>query len=97
MAVARARALHLYRRAMRLGRRTWPGPDEEKQYIREEVERLYRRNQHLTDPTEIEKRLREAEVRALASPMCVCCPAMGTCFCVPRAFFTALSVGLWLW
>jgi hypothetical protein len=61
-AAVRMRALSLYRALMR-SVRTWPGPPNEKQYIYEESCTHFRRNQHLTDPADISKKLVEGETR----------------------------------
>ncbi|KAJ7295691.1 hypothetical protein O6H91_07G015800 [Diphasiastrum complanatum] len=58
----RARALGLYRSLLRSAR-TWPGPPSEKTYILEESRLLFRKYQHLSDPTEINQKLFEGETR----------------------------------
>ncbi|GMH33316.1 hypothetical protein BSKO_01150 [Bryopsis sp. KO-2023] len=57
-----ARVLSLYRTILRTGR-TWSGPQSEKDYIREEAQRLFRSNKHLVSVEEIEKKIFEASSR----------------------------------
>ncbi|CAM6090163.1 unnamed protein product [Calypogeia fissa] len=61
-AASRSRSLALYRKLLRSSR-TWPGPASEKKYILEETSTLFRVNQHLTDPKEINDKIVEGESR----------------------------------
>lgn len=63
----RRQVLSLYRQILRVGRR-WEACDpahtqEERAYILEEAQKLFRANQHLQDPSEIKERLVEGESR----------------------------------
>ncbi len=65
--VLRSNVLAMYRTLLRLSK-SWRAqiPDQtgvERQYIYEETRRLFRLNQNLSKPSEIEERLREAEAR----------------------------------
>ncbi|KAL7055855.1 hypothetical protein AAHC03_022537 [Spirometra sp. Aus1] len=65
----RSRVLSLYRRILRLAQ-NWSSADgdpvktaQERDYIREEARRLFRRNARVTDPAEINAHILEAESR----------------------------------
>mmetsp|Transcript_290 Transcript_290/g.303 ORF Transcript_290/g.303 Transcript_290/m.303 type:complete len:155 (-) Transcript_290:141-605(-) len=65
----RSRALSLYRQIRRHGKE-WDGPDmeitkrdKERAYIKNELQRLYRRNIDIIDPEVIDAKLFEAETR----------------------------------
>ncbi|GAQ85561.1 hypothetical protein KFL_002410120 [Klebsormidium nitens] len=58
----RSQALSLYRRILRAAR-TWPGPQEEVNYIRNEAQSTFRQNRALDDATEIGKQIEEGEHR----------------------------------
>eukprot|EP00245_Coleochaete_scutata_P003023 TRINITY_DN14315_c0_g1_i1.p1 TRINITY_DN14315_c0_g1~~TRINITY_DN14315_c0_g1_i1.p1 ORF type:complete len:124 (+),score=11.48 TRINITY_DN14315_c0_g1_i1:61-432(+) len=60
--VTRARSLALYRKLMR-SCRTWPGPQEEKDWIRSEARSTFQRDRGLTDEDQINKQLFEGESR----------------------------------
>lgn len=55
-------ALSLFRKLLRSSRK-WPGPKEEKDYIREESIRLFRQNKELLDPEVIRAKLFEGQSR----------------------------------
>ena len=69
----RQRVLALYHRILLTGAR-WSGPADERKYIIEEAQRLFRKNKNIEDPEAIERKLFEAEVR----------PACGTL--APRTY-----------
>uniref|UniRef100_A0A6B2LRY3 Complex 1 LYR protein domain-containing protein n=1 Tax=Arcella intermedia TaxID=1963864 RepID=A0A6B2LRY3_9EUKA len=53
----------MYRQCIDLGKRTWEGPQEEKDYILKETRYLFKKNRHLKNPNEIDLRIQEAESR----------------------------------
>jgi len=58
----RAQVLALYRQILRISKK-WDGPESEKKYIREEAQRLFRRNMNIKNPEIISKKILEAETR----------------------------------
>lgn len=58
----RPTVLALYKRILRTGM-TWPGPEEEREYIRDEARNLFRKNMNLTDPERIEEKIFEGQSR----------------------------------
>jgi hypothetical protein len=58
----RSHVLSLYRQILRISK-TWEGPESERKYIREEAQRLFRRNMRIKNPEIIDKKIQEAEAR----------------------------------
>ncbi|KAF6259999.1 complex 1 protein-domain-containing protein [Scenedesmus sp. NREL 46B-D3] len=59
---SRSRVLSLYRTILRTGR-SWQGPQEEREYIRQEARAVFRQHKHLASPAEIEAKLVEGRDR----------------------------------